>query len=125
MQIDESCMESVVYSTTKDKSGKDIYYVKVSFADIGLYVTSITVRHSSKYPEKGLWVQPPKYPYKGQWKQHLEFSGGSSFWKLLEEAALKAVEDYYSDDWVPTEEELNNPAKALDKATRNLFKEPP
>ena len=122
MQIDESFIESEVYTTTKDRSGNDIYFVKVSFIDIGLYINSITVRKSPKHPDKGLWVQPPKYP--PNWKQHLEFSGDSPFWKLIEEAALKAVDNYYSDDWTPTEEELNNPEKTLDDTLRNL-EEPP
>lgn len=125
MQIDESYIESEVYTTTKDKSGKDIFFVKISFLDVGFYINSITVKHSPKYPEKGLWVQPPKYTYKGQWKQHLEFSGDSSFWKLIEEVTLKAIHDYCSNDWVPTEEELNNPAKALDEAIQGLSEEPP
>ena len=112
MQVDESYIESEVYTTSKDKNGDDIYVVKVSFLDIGCYINSITVRKSLKYPNKGWWVQPPKYPPK--WKQHIEFSGDSSFWKLIEEAALKAVDTYCSDEWVPTEEELNNPAKGLD-----------
>jgi len=61
MTFDEDYTEAEVYTTSKDKNGDPIYYVKVKFLDAGFYIGSITARTSPKHPERGLWVQPPDF----------------------------------------------------------------
>jgi hypothetical protein len=100
-----------------------VFYVKVEI--LGMYISGITVRNSPKFPEKGLWVQMPSYQSGATWKRYIEFSKQSPL-KVIEEKCKEAVEqagDVPSEDIgiaFPTDEELDNPEKALDDALKNL-----
>lgn len=73
-----------------------IYYVKVELADLGMYISGITVRESPKFPEKGLWVQMPGYQIgkTKKYKRYVEFRPNSPTRSSIEEAARKAVAEY-------------------------------
>jgi hypothetical protein len=123
MYVDESQITAKVY---KELNG--MYLVNVGFPDIGFYIGSITVRPSPKYPERGLWVQPPKYQPKpgGKYVSPLEFPKDSAFWPIIEAAARRAVDEYQNPvstaasgkDILPTVEEVNN--FDPDEAFKNL-----
>lgn len=89
MTIDESQISAEVYSK---KNG--IYVVKVSFPDIGFYISSFTVRASTKFAGEQWWVQEPKYQAHGKWRSVLEFDHESPFWLAIKEAAIVAVGIY-------------------------------
>lgn len=93
MQIDVGDMAAEVYA----KNEKGVYYVKVSFPTIGMFINSITVQPSPKFPEKGLWVQMPRI-YIGRWKHVIEFRNDSPLRDLIHDAALLAVDQYQRDE---------------------------
>lgn len=98
MQIDETQITASIYH----KTAKGILYAKVSFPDIGLHVNSISVRQSVRNPN-GLWVQPPAIPSRGKFIKPMEFERTSFLWSLIEDAVLRAVDEYGSgdDEWPP------------------------
>ncbi len=97
MQIDETKITASIYH----KTAKGILYAKVSFPDIGLHVNSISVRPSLISPS-GLWVQAPAVPSKGKFIKPMEFERTSLLWSLIEDAVLRAVDEYgYSDNKCP------------------------
>ena len=97
MQIDETKITASVYY----KTTKGYLYVKVSFPDIGLHINSISVRPSPVSPS-GLWVQPPAVPNRGKFIKPMEFEKTSLLWSLIEDAVLRAVDEYgYSDNEYP------------------------
>lgn len=108
------------YGEVYGKNEKGTCKVKVSFPEVGLYVNGIKVV-ASKRAEGELKVYPPAYRVGNEWKQHFEFSRNSELWKLIEEEAIKAVNesqvvDYFDDrpltvddfDGTITPDEKNN-----------------
>ena len=83
----------VYYSFVNQKKQTTVYLVKVSILDIGLYINSITVQPSNKFPEK-LWVQSPRFNIRGTFVWPLQMQKDSPMRSLIEELALKAVADY-------------------------------
>lgn len=90
MQIDETQITASIYH----KTDKGILYAKVSLPNIGMHINSITVRRSISNPDGELWVQPPAVPYRGRFITPLEFARNSPLWSLIEDAVLRAVEEY-------------------------------
>ena len=89
MQIDESLISAKIYHRT----AQGVLYAKVDFPDIGYYMNSITVRSSEKN-KNNLWVQAPAIPYRGKFIKPNEFESDSPLWSLIEDAVLRAVEEY-------------------------------
>jgi hypothetical protein len=90
IQIDESQIEAEVYH----KTANGVYLAKVYLPGAGMYINSITVRPSPRYPEKGLWLQMP-YAYWGkQPKRHVEFRSNSKLKTLIEDAVWRAVDSF-------------------------------
>ena len=89
--LSENDITAVVY---KFEEAKKKYWVKITLGDTGLYITSFTVQQSPKYPEKGLWVQPPLYKVGKRWISPVEHSRDSALWKLLERLCIEAVDAY-------------------------------
>lgn len=108
MQLDVSEVYAEVYA----KNDKGVMYVKVSFPSIGLYINSITVQQSPKYPGKGLWVQMPRI-YIGKWKHVIEFRNDSPLKDLIHDAVLRAVDQYLHDDLVPVDDDVAREANDL------------
>lgn len=116
MYIDDSLIFAEVYH---EIPVQEMYLVKVGFPDIGFYIGSMTVRPSPRYPEKGLWVQPPKYQTNGKWISPLEFTKESPLWRLIESAARLAVDQYLlknTRDALPNDEDIKDLEKKLDDA---------
>jgi hypothetical protein len=111
MHIDENTIQGEVYAKTE----KGIYYVKVTFPELHMYINSITVRQSTKYPDGELWVQMPAFRIGSRWVKPLEFSSDSQLLILIKDAALRAV-DAYNISTVFPDPELENIDEALDKA---------
>ena len=110
--IDETMVESEVYTHKISKSKIPIYSVKVSFADIGLYINSITAQPSTKFPGKEYWVQMPRYKAYDKWRFPVEVSNDSPFFALIEAAAIRAVDVYTSEGgegYTPSDEEMEKP----------------
>lgn len=76
----------------------DKYYVKVTFCNLGMFANSFMVQ-PSKYEGNSLWwVQPPKHVQgKGKWVATIDFDKGYGLWAIIEEKAIKAVEQYKRD----------------------------
>ena len=88
MQLDDKTVQAIVYHTLNG-----VYFVKISF--FGMYINSITVRESPKYPESGLWVQLPSFlDRKGKRTYHVEKNPNSKLWKLIEALCRDAVARY-------------------------------
>lgn len=91
--FDFSDLSANVYKQTD----KGIYLVKVSCPTVGMYMSDWTVRQSPKYPERGLWVQPPaRFTGRG-WKKTVEFSGDSALFELIKDEILRAVDRFVRD----------------------------
>jgi hypothetical protein len=117
MQLDISDMEAEVYT----KNDKGVYYVKVSFPSVGMYINSITVRPSSKYPG-GLWVQMPAIKL-GRWIHVIEFKNGSQLQDLIRDAALRAVDAHNRDSILPDIELEDMDDEALGKQMDETLQE--
>jgi hypothetical protein len=110
MQLDISAMEAEVYTNSKDTG---IYYVKITFPNIGMYINSITVRPSPYHPGEQ-WVQMPAKPVgPNRWIHVIEFKNGSQLQDLMRDAALRAVDAYNHDSLLPDVELEDMDDKAL------------
>lgn len=89
IQIDTAQIVAEIYT----QNAKGVYYAKVSIPSVGLYVNSITIRDSPKYPEKGLWLQWPAF-MAGSWIKPVEWSNDSQLKVLLEDAVWRALDAY-------------------------------
>ena len=101
-KLDISDMSAEVYT----QNAKGVYYVKVGFPKIGLWINSWTVRRSDKYPEKGLWVQPPSF-FMGRWIKVLEFRNDSELFDLISDEILRAVDIYNREKNVPVDSDIS------------------
>lgn len=88
MQIDKTQLSAKVYAKNEEKN---IFYIKVDIPSLGMYINSITARQSPKHDN--LWVQMPAF-WAGKWVKPIEFRGSSEFKDLMEDLALRAVEEY-------------------------------
>lgn len=109
MKFDMSDMSANVYH----QNDKGVYYVKVNFPKLGLYINSWTVRTSTRNPGGELWVQPPAMFLGRRWIKVLEFRNDSQLLDLVKDEILRAVDQYerekeVPDDELPGLEELNN-----------------
>lgn len=80
------------------KEDKNIYFAKIHLPQIGLYINSFTARPSPKFPERGLWVQPPK-SIPG-FKPYVETSNSNPNWLAIQALVVAAVEKYQQRDVV-------------------------
>ena len=78
-----------VYKYNEDKQ---IFYIKLNFPSLGLYINRISVRPSAKFD--GLWVQNPKFFIGRGWVSPIEFRNDCPLKELFEEHALLAVDAY-------------------------------
>ena len=112
MQIDFSDGRGRVYRT----NAKGTHLVKLIFKGSGLHINRIRVVPSRDDP--GDWVvYPPAYKSGKDWKVDFEFNKSAPFWKIVEELAIKVVEEYsknedaIDDDFEDIEDNLS---KAID-----------
>ncbi|HUD05393.1 MAG TPA: hypothetical protein VMR18_00515 [Candidatus Saccharimonadales bacterium] len=114
--IDDNEAEAEVYKHDLTKHNTVRYLVKVSFPNVGLYISGVTVQISPLHPEEGLWVQLPATRSGTRWYKPFETSKDSPFFKLVEAAALKAVDVYTADPTndIPSDDVMNDPV-AFDK----------
>ena len=89
----ENTRAEVYYSFINQKKQTTVYLVKVSIMDIGVYINSITVQPSTKFPDK-LWVQSPRFNIRGTFVWPLQMQKDSPLRHLIEELALNAVAEY-------------------------------
>lgn len=99
LMFDISDMSAEVYA----QSG-DVYFVKVNFPAMGMYINSWSVRPSPRYPEKGLWVQSPGRMLGKRWLKFIEFKNDSRFFDLIKDEVLRAVDQYQRDKDVSVED---------------------
>lgn len=78
-------------------------YVKIHLKGLGLYINSISVKPSPRYPEKGLWVQLPKYHVNGKWLSPIEMNGNSHLWRRIEESCRVAAETWRNNEQIESE----------------------
>lgn len=95
--IDPTQAKASVYYDFKNAKGNHVHLVKVSFTDLGIYINSITVQPSPKYPGT-LWVQAPRFNIRGTWVWPVQLEKKSPFKKLIETLALKAVDEFTRGD---------------------------
>ena len=88
MKIEYDDITASVYTVTKG----GVYWVTLKWGNTGMFTHSFTVRTSPKFPEKGLWVQPPKFQPK--WESHFEFAGDSDLWLHIQDLCREAVKAY-------------------------------
>lgn len=89
----ENTRAEVYYSFVNQKKQTTVYLVKVSIMDIGVYINSITVQPSTKYPDQ-LWVQSPRFNIRGTFVWPLQMQKDSPLRNLIEKLALEAVAEY-------------------------------
>src|SRR5665213_1837832 len=95
---------SKIFADVYHQNDKGVYYAKVSFPDLGLYINSWTIRQSDKYPEKGLWVQPPSFYMGKRWIKVLEFRNDSELFDLIREEILRAVDRWEHEKAIPDDD---------------------
>lgn len=115
MKLDISDLQATVYH----KNDKGTYYVKITCSAIGMYINSITVRPSPKYPGQ-LWVQMPAIYLGKRWIHVIEFRNDSQLQQLFQDAALRAVDAYNLESILP-DAELENIDEALSKSIDKFF----
>jgi len=91
--IDPDSAEAHVYYDFTNAKGIHVYLVKVSLKDAGIHINSITVQPSSKDPTRP-WVQSPRFNIKGKWIWPLQMEKEKRLWSLIQNLALKAVEEF-------------------------------
>lgn len=111
MRINADNIQAEVYT----KTVKDVYYVKVTFPELHMYINSITVRQSIKYPDGELWVQMPAFRIGSRWVRPIEFSSDSQLQVLIKDAVLRAV-DQFNINTVFPDAELESIDETLGKA---------
>lgn len=92
MQVDLGELQAQVYAENRDKK---ILYVKVSIPSLRMYINSCTVRPSPKFND--LWFQMPAFLMGSKWVSPIEFNGASAFLDLLKDEAMRAVDQYVTD----------------------------
>lgn len=121
MYLDEKEIQAQVYAKTE----KGVYYAKVSFPSLKLYINSITARKSTKFPDGELWIQMPAFKVGNRWIKPLEFSNDSQLQIIIKDAVLRAVDEYNVMSVYPDAEILDGDLdKQLDDAISKLEKPP-
>ena len=92
MELNDDTVHAEYYA----HASEGVIYVKVAI--FGLYLNSITVKVSPKYPEKGLWVQFPKYSVKGAWIAPIECNPNGGLWKLIEKKCREAAAPHFTEE---------------------------
>ena len=111
INIDEQLIEAEIYKQTSGKKGA-IYLAKVSFLDIGLYISGITVKRSLREGAEW-WVQLPA-TYSGKWYNPFEVNQSLPFWVALEDKVLQALKLYLTDNEIVTNIDIDKPITADD-----------
>lgn len=93
MNIEPSLIEAEVYFSDPLK---DRYFIKISFLGTGMYINSFSVQ-PSKFEDSPYWLQPPKHRQGMRWIPTVDFAKGYPLWQIIEEKAIKAVEQYKLD----------------------------
>lgn len=108
-------IEAIVYYGNLEK---DMYFVKITFIGIGIFINSFSVL-PSKFTDtnKQWWVQPPKHRQVGRWAGTVDFDKSYGLWPIIEEKAIEAVEQYKK-DYAP----MTN--KSLDVVLEDISDEP-
>lgn len=101
MQIDLGDIEAAVHHQTS----KGVYIVKVGFPKLGMWMNGWTVETSPKYPERGLWVQPPRIRTAKGYMHILEFRK-DSFFDFIRDEILRAVDRWNAEKAVALGTEL-------------------
>ena len=114
INIDPELIEVEIWNAIPNKQHTTTYMAKVCFTDIGMYINGITAQPSPKYPENDLWVQMPRYFAKGKWRRPVEVRGDGDFMRVVEDKVRKAVRQYMADNYIPTDEELEEALKLED-----------
>lgn len=83
---------SDLFAEVYQKTDSGMYLVKVHYPAIGRYETGWTARASDRYPEKGLWVQPPAIRTGRGYRKVIEFRNDSQQLELIRDAVLRAVD---------------------------------
>lgn len=91
--VNDEYVEAEVYKETTVK-GVVVFLVKVKFLEIGLYINSIRVQESPKFPERGMWVQLPVSTGGGRYYKVMECDGSSPFLEMVTRKSQRAVKDY-------------------------------
>lgn len=89
MDIDPQLIDAEVHY---GDLAKDFFYVKIIFGNTGLYINSFTVKRSKRDGQP--WVERPKFQQGNKWRSHVDFDKSSELWRIIEQKAIKAVEDY-------------------------------
>jgi len=89
MHLDFSDYVARVTSTNENGT----HYVKVYFPYVDLHVHSIRVITLHADIGKFVVYQPKIYTYNEEWKTPFELSRKSPLWKVIEAAAIEAVEE--------------------------------
>ena len=105
--IDEQFIEAEIYKQIPTKSGP-MYLAKISFIDIGLYISGITIRKSPKEPDEW-WVQLPAYRGGNKWINPFEVDQSKPFWVILQDKVLATLKQYLQDDEVVTDFDTDKP----------------
>ena len=92
MRVEVTDIRAEVYAKNPNK---DILYVKVTIPSLQMYINSCTVRPSPQYG--GLWFQMPAFYIGRKWVKPIEFQNGSSFFDLIQDAAMREVAQYVED----------------------------
>ncbi len=92
MYIDTTSITADVYA---ENLNKRVLYVKVAIPSLNMWIPHCTVRPSTKY--EGLWFQMPKFWIGKDWAEPIEFRGDSPFRDLIQDAAMRAVDQYIWD----------------------------
>lgn len=72
----------------------DSYFAKIFLPGLEIYINSFKVSISPKYPEQGLWVQPPKQ--QRTFRPYLESSNLNPHWLHIQDLIKDAVKQYKS-----------------------------
>lgn len=99
MELNDDTLTAEAYQ----KLENGVTFVKVKF--FGLYLNSINVRESPRFPERGLWVQLPKFrrPGSSNWNNPImpiERNPNGGLWRLIERKCQEAAANYDPDDVV-------------------------
>lgn len=82
------------YNAEVTERDNGTYFVKLSFPDVGLYIHGIRVVPSKHYEGEYVIYKPQIQKIGGAWKTNYEYTNTSKLWQLLQELAMKSVEEH-------------------------------
>lgn len=90
MKTEPTSIEAEVYYHDPNK---ERYFVKITFAELGMFINSFSVQ-PSKYEGQPLWVQPPKHRQRNGYTPTVDFDKSYQLWEVIEQKALDAVAQF-------------------------------